>query len=131
MDLWNLFACEMNSRATCVSVSWVKGHAKQVDVQRGHTTQEDTDGNDGAVSLAVAGANKHAVPAEVVEAARERKGWAKSVHSMMVSVLKARFAAKDVQHHEETDAADQGSDDDACNELLDDENDRESVQSDA
>ena len=131
VDLWNLLACEMNSRATCVSVSWVKGHAKQVDVQRGYTTQEDKDGNDGADSLAVAGANKHAVPSEVVEAARERKGWAKSVHSMMVSVLKARFAAEDVQHHEETDAADRGSDDDACNELLDDEIGGESVQSDA
>ena len=67
----------------------------------------------------------------MVEAARERKGWAKSVHSMMVSVLKARFAAEDVQHLEETDAADRGSDDDACNELLDDEIGGESVQSDA
>ena len=73
----------------------------------------------------------HAVPSEVVEAALERKGWAKSVHSMMVSFLKARFAAEDAQHLEETDAADRGSDDDACNEVFGGEIDRESVQSDA
>ena len=125
------FACAMNSRATCVSVSWVEGHAKQVDVQRGYTTQEDKDRNDGADALAAAGANLHAVPSEVVEAARERKVWAKSVHSMTVSVLKARCAAEDFQHIGETDAADRGSDDDACNELLDDAIDGESVQSDA
>ena len=73
----------------------------------------------------------HAVSCEVVTAARERKGRAKSVHSLMVSILKARFAAEDVQHSEGTEAADRGSDDDVCNKLFDDEIEGKSVQSDA
>ena len=60
-DLWGLLAEELNSRANPVSVSWVKGHAKMIDVQRGRTTLLDKYGNDGADELAVAGAAQHPV----------------------------------------------------------------------
>ena len=33
-DLWNLLGGELRSRSTSVLVSWVKGHAKQFDVDR-------------------------------------------------------------------------------------------------
>ena len=64
-------------------------------------------------ALAVAGASLHQIPAEVVADACERRHDAVNAQRMMVSVLKARLAAEDVQHLEETDAADRGSDDDA------------------
>ena len=55
-DLWSLLAHELHSRVSSVRVSWVKGHAKQIDVERGRTTSEDMIGNNGADELAVAGA---------------------------------------------------------------------------
>ena len=54
-DFWNMLADEIRSRPTTVKVSWVKGHAKQIDIDRGRTTHEDKHGNDGADALAVAG----------------------------------------------------------------------------
>jgi ribonuclease HI len=97
-DLWNLLASHMCSRATCVQVSWVKGHAKPVDVLRGRTTEEDRLGNNGADSLAVAGARMHQVPAEVVDIAQERKQHARQLHRMMLQILKARLAAETQDH---------------------------------
>ena len=123
-DLWNLLAVELCARQSVVLVSWVKGHAKQVDVDRGRTTEEDRTGNDGADALAVAGAGLHQVPAEVVADARERKEMAVNVQRMMVSVLQARFEA---ESHDPNDArhADRGSDCDCmefeCMEFLEDE----------
>ena len=90
-DLWNLLAAELRSRVTNVHVSWVKGHAKSIDIDRGRTTVEDKRGNDGADSLAVFGARLHHVPAEVVEVAQARKKHARSVHQMMVSILQCRL----------------------------------------
>ena len=90
-DVWNRLALALQSRATDVSVSWVKGHAKSIDVERGRTTREDKIGNDGADLLAVAGAAMHVVDAEVVAAASLRKRNAIHVQQMMVAILKARL----------------------------------------
>ena len=56
-DLWNLLGDELRTRAMTVVVSCVKGHAKQIDIDRGRTTKEDKKGNDSADALAMAGAN--------------------------------------------------------------------------
>jgi len=125
-DLWNLLGNELASRSSVVQVSWVKGHAKQVDITRGRSTKEDKEGNDGADALAVAGAKLHAIPSEVLEAARQRIHWATSVQQMMVTVLKARFLAEQGLTNG-ADMCDRGSDNDCfsdnedCEEFLDDE----------
>ena len=131
-DLWNLLGGELRFRATSVIVSWVKGHAKQIDIDRGRTTKEDKKGNDGADALAVAGANMHCAAPEVVEAARQRLGVAMSVQRMMLAILHARALAENALQNEAADAgnADRGSDCDCmdmecmeldCMELLDDD----------
>ena len=51
VDLWNMLASELRTRETNVCVSWAKGHAKQIDIDRGRTTLEDKQGNDGADAL--------------------------------------------------------------------------------
>ena len=104
-DLWNLLAHELGSRETIATVTWVKGHATDLDVARGRTTVEDKKGNDGADELAVAGASKHRVPAEVVKAARARRKAAIETHRMMLAILSARQAAE----HEASQDADRGS----------------------
>ena len=117
-DLWNALAKELSSCSSDVQVSWVKGHAKKIDVERGRTTEEDKLGNDGADALAVAGAKLHPVPSEVLGSARQRKQWATAVQQMMVAVLKARLLAE-----APCDAAkaDRGSECDDCEDLyLDD-----------
>ena len=93
-DLWNQLSCELSARASHVSIAWVKGHAKRIDIERGRTTAVDKWGNDGADALAVQGAEMHRVPAHVVQSARARKTSAKIVQGMMVAVLKARFCAE-------------------------------------
>jgi len=102
-DLWNLLGAELQSRAVGVCVSWVKGHAKQIDIDRGRTTEEDKRGNDGADKLAVAGANKHRVSLQVVGAAQQRKKNAMNVQRMMVAVLQARASAEHSIHQEAED----------------------------
>ena len=47
-------------------MSWVKRHARRVDVLRGKTTVEDKIGNEGAEELAQAGTRLHQVSPEVV-----------------------------------------------------------------
>jgi len=93
-DLWNLLAVEQRSRVSLVSVSWVKAHATQIDVDRGRVTYEDKIGNDGADKLAVAGASLHQVPSEVVVHAHERRKLAINVQRMMVCILQARAEAE-------------------------------------
>ena len=97
IDLWNLLAHELRSRVSLVRVSWVKGHAKHIDVVRGRTTREDMDGNNGADELAVAGASMQQFPPEVVDAANERKDVAVQVQQMTLAILKARFLAEGSQ----------------------------------
>ena len=77
---------------------------------------------------AVAGARKHQVPVEVVQAAQERKAQAKQVHETMVSILKARFAAEE-DGLIGVDATDRGWEADTCTQFLDDELDGECFQS--
>ena len=94
----------------------VKGHAKQIDIDRGRTTEEDKKGNDGADALAVAGAQLHPVPTEVLEAAKNRKQWAICVQQMMLAVLKARLHAERGRSNDAGNA-DRGSDMDECMEF--------------
>ena len=98
----------LQSRATDVSVTWVKGHAKLIDVVRGRTTEEDKRGNDGADALAVAGAALHQVSPEVVAAANLRTHTALHVQQMMVAILKARFLAEG-QTPNDAEGPDRGS----------------------
>ena len=92
-DLWNALASELSGRAHMVSVSWVLGHAKRIDVMRGRTSWEDKLGNDGADALAVAGAASHAAPVEVIASAKSRRLLALSVQAMMLAIARARQAA--------------------------------------
>ena len=118
-DLWNRLAKHQQSRATEVSVTWVKGHAKAIDVARGRTTDEDKRGNDGADKLAVAGAAMHQVSAEVVAAASLRKTNALHVQQMMVAILKARFLAESLARND-AECPDRGSEMGDCIETLPD-----------
>ena len=93
-DLWNLIASALHSRVSEVRMSWVKGHAKRVDIARGRTTEYDKKGNDGADALAVAGARMHRVLADIVRRACERKAVPKRVQKYMVTVLKTRLHAE-------------------------------------
>ena len=93
-DLWSLLDKEFASRSSAVKVTWVKGHVKQIDVTRGRCTKEDKEGNDGADALARAGAQLHAIPAEVLEAAQQRRHWATSVQQMMVTIVHTRQLAE-------------------------------------
>ena len=103
---------DLRSRSTFVLVTWMKDHAKQVDVDRGRTAHEDKVGNDVADELAVAGANMHRATTEVVEAARERMRDAMSVQRMMLAVLHARALPEFASQSDAIDAgiADRGSD---------------------
>ena len=90
-----MLGSELSTGASQVNVSWVKGNAQLVDIERGGTSNEDTLGNDGADALAVAGAHSHRVSAEVVTTAKRRKKeWAVAVQRMMLFVMEARLAAE-------------------------------------
>lgn len=122
-DLWGLLAAELNSRANPVSVSWVKGHAKMIDVQRGRTTLLDKDGNDGADALAVAGAAQHAIDTDIVSLSDLRKKRAKDVHRMFIAIVRERRVQESCLNqalHDEV--GDRGSDPGDCMiEVLDDD----------
>ena len=107
-DLWKALESELDSRESCVRVSWVKAHANKRDIQQGRTTLLDMKGNNGADELAVAGASVHQFPSEVVTAAHERRDWAVNVQQMMVYILKARFAEENATANDAGD--DRGSD---------------------
>ena len=72
----------------------VKGHAKDCDVRAGRVLPIDKLGNDGADALAVAGAETHAVPDDVLALCRRRTKMARASHYMMLRILKARAAAE-------------------------------------
>ena len=93
-DLWSALAHELQVRTTTVSVSWVLGHAKPIDVERGRTTECDKLGNDGADALAVQGALRHRVSQTVIQDAKRRCEMARDVHRMMLQILQARYAAE-------------------------------------
>ncbi len=77
-----------------VVFTWVKGHAKQIDVDRGRVNLIDKLGNDGADLLAVEGARAHPVPRQVLKRAVERRKTAVAVHEMMLKILQARRRAE-------------------------------------
>ena len=106
-DLWNLLSDQLNTRMHPVSVSWVLGHAKRIDVLRGRTTWADKLGNDGADELAVAGAATHAIPADITESAQSRMCAAMNVHTMMLDITRARQSARPAECDRD---ADRGSD---------------------
>ena len=85
----------MAARHLPVKFTKVLGHATQRQVDRGHITQIDKDGNDGADALAVRGAEHHAAPKELTTAAKMRKATAKATHRMMLRILHARQAAEE------------------------------------
>ena len=109
-DLWSALAHELQVRTTTVSVSWVLGHAKPIDVERGRTTECDKLGNDGADALAVQGALQHRVSRTVIQDAKRRCEMARDVHRMMLQILQARYAAEQCEEQ----GADRGSDDEDC-----------------
>ena len=116
-DLWDMLASHVRARETNVTVSWVKGHAKKIDIDRGRTTWEDKVGNDGADELAVAGAESHDICFEVAARASQRKHVAKHVHEMMICILKARMAEEarlNGTQAGQDDGEDRGSDAGEC-----------------
>ena len=94
-----------------VTVIWVMGHPKMIDVQRGRTRLIDKNGNDGADALAVAGAELHAVDADIVLTINLRKEYAKNVHIMFIEIVQARQVQEHLLHHSHQDVVgDRGSD---------------------
>ena len=104
-DLWSALAQELVARSTLVNVTWVLGHARRSDVQRGRTTWQDKHGNDGADALAVQGAALHDVDSNILIEARQRCETAKQVQCMMLRVLQAWLQAE----QDDEDRADRGS----------------------
>ena len=78
--MWSLLADELSTRVHPVTVIWVMGHEKMIDVRRGRTSLADKSGNDGADALAVAGAELHAVDSDIILMSISRKKHAKDVH---------------------------------------------------
>ena len=64
-DLWDMLALGLSTRSSNVCVPCVKGHAKQVGIDRGRATWEDKAGDNWADSLAVDGARSREVCPEV------------------------------------------------------------------
>ena len=48
-----------------VIVSYVKGHANEIDIAVGQATPKESDANGEADELAVGGAKKHAIPEDI------------------------------------------------------------------
>ena len=68
-------------------------------------------GNDGADALAVAWAETHAVPDEIVALCKQRAKMARATHSMMLQILKARADAERVLKGDAIDQSFVDSDD--------------------
>ena len=94
----------------------MKGHAKQIDIDRGLTTLEDKYGNDGADELAVAGAKSHEILHAVLVNASLRKSSAKQVQGMMICIIKAHMVeeARLIGPPGQDDADARGSDNEDC-----------------
>ena len=90
-DLWLTASKCLAARSRPVRFTKVKGHAKQIDVDRGHVSVIDKYGNDAADALACAGADMHAVPSAIVEDFGWRYSQAATTQRMMVAILEARF----------------------------------------
>ena len=68
-------------------------------------------GNDGADALAVAGAESHAVPDEIVALCKQHAKMARATHSKMLQILKARADAERVLKGDAIDQSFVDSDD--------------------
>ena len=74
----------------------MKGHAKEVHIERGITTRLDKHANDAADKLASDAAAHHAAPDSLTTAAERRKGHAKAFHLLAAEILGARSKALEV-----------------------------------
>ena len=81
----------MQARGDSVSMSKVKGHATDEDVQKGVATSRDKHGNDAADSLANSAAESISLPPHVVHDVKHRRAVVRDVQSMMVEILSARM----------------------------------------
>ena len=87
-DLWARLRSVLSTRPVrSISVKCVKGHVG------GISAEADKQGNDGADALATSGAELHSVDTEVASAAARRVAMACAVHTYMVEVIRARWAA--------------------------------------
>ena len=77
----------------------VKGHAKDMDVQRGHVLACDKLGNDGADEWACAGADQHAISEALLSDVRFRKMSASGVQKMMLEILRVRRQSEQALAH--------------------------------
>ena len=103
-DLWAVLLTELAQRNEVDTFVKVKGHAKDSDVRAGSVQPIDKWGNDGADQLAVAGAEMHAPPRDLVNICERRAVAAKATHSMMLRILKARRRTeKDIRGTNEED----------------------------
>ena len=94
-ELWRKLASYLQCRATgAVSISKIKGHATDQEVEEGKVKCIDKLGNHGADELAVTGAAMHAVLESYLQSARLRGRWARKLHRLMVDIAKARNAGK-------------------------------------
>ncbi len=86
--MWATLAQQIDARERCqLLVTWVKGHAKQLEIDRGIATWVDKCGNDAADALATAGAEAHAPPQELTTEAVRRQRHAAAVHRFAAEVL--------------------------------------------
>ena len=96
-DLWLRLSHAMAARpAVSTNFTKVKGHALDIDVQRGRVLPIDKWGNDGADACACAGADRHAVPDSVLRVFAFRNIAATGTHKMMIEILRRRRAAERV-----------------------------------
>lgn len=65
LDLWKQVAELISRRCHPVRISWVKGHATDMDVHKGISTFSDQIGNDAADKAAVSGTAQHSCPPEL------------------------------------------------------------------
>jgi len=90
-DLWKQLASELASRSdVSVVFTKVKGHATDLDVERGRVDACDKFGNDGADLLAVDGAASHCVAPGIVARTHARKAAAQGLHQMMLEIVRQR-----------------------------------------
>ena len=97
-DLWSEFCALVRQRQHEIVLKWVKGHAKQVDIERGRTTALDKLGNDSADALATHAAAAHAPPHQLAQDASSRAALAAAFHLMATRILSARKEALEIMN---------------------------------
>ena len=106
-DLWRQVAQDLAARRPeTFSIKWVKGHAKQIDIDRGRTTARDKWGNDAADRLATAGAKLHEAPAELIKAASDNRDQAEAVHNLFLQLMELRELREQAMQLPQSDEGD-------------------------